>query len=107
LGVKISSTAAFSLPPAKQCVSKRRFTIHVRKLSGITWVSAIIEINHKRIKTLGRAHITALVNLVGLPQGTFVLTITAKTSDGRTVTGTRTYHTCVPKLKSHYPAPKL
>ena len=103
----ISAVAAFSLPSAKQCVSRRKFTIHVRKLPGITWTSAVIKINHKRVKTLGRAHITALVNLVGLPKGTFVLSITAKASNGQTVTGTRTYHTCVPKGKNSYPAPRL
>ena len=65
----ISPVAAFSLPSAKQCVSRRRFTIHLRRLPGITWVSAVIEINHKRIKVLGRSHITASVNLVGLPEG--------------------------------------
>lgn len=103
----ISASAAFSLPSAKQCVSRRKFTIHVRTLPGITWVGAVIKINGKRVKTVGRSHITALVNLAGLPKGTFVLSITAKTSNGQSVTGTRTYHTCVPKSKSHYPAPKL
>jgi hypothetical protein len=103
----ISAAAAFSLPPAKQCVSRRKFTIHVRKLPGITWVGAVIKINHKRIKTVGRAHITALVNLVGLPKGTFVLSITADASNGQSVTGTRTYHTCVPSSKNSYPAPRL
>jgi len=103
----ISPTAAFSLPSAKQCVSKRKFKIHVRTLPGITWVSAVIKVNHKPVKILGRSHITALVNLVGLPKGTFVLSITAKATDGQSVTGTRTYHTCVPKRRSHYPAPKL
>jgi Regulator of chromosome condensation (RCC1) repeat len=103
----ISGAAAFSLPPANQCVSRRRFTIHVRTLPGITWVSAVIKINGKRVKSVGRSHITALVSLVGLPKGTFVLSITAKASNGQSVTGTRTYHTCVPKSKSHYVAPKL
>jgi alpha-tubulin suppressor-like RCC1 family protein len=103
----ISAAAAFSLPPAKQCVSRRKFTIHMRTLPGIKWVSAVIKINGKRVRTVGRAHITALVNLVGLPKGTFVLSITAKASNGRTVTGTRTYHTCVPKSRSSYPVPKL
>jgi alpha-tubulin suppressor-like RCC1 family protein len=103
----ISAATAFSLPSPKQCVSRRKFTIHVRKLPGITWVSAVIKINGKRIKTLGRSHIAALVNLVGLPKGTFVLSITAKASNGESVTGTRTYHTCVPKGKGHYTPPKL
>lgn len=55
----------------------------------------------ERLKTKGRAPITALVDLKGLPKGRFVLSITAKTSDGRTVSGTRTYHTCVPAGKPH------
>jgi len=36
-----------------------------------------VRINHKRFKTLKGRGITALVSLVGLPKGTFVLTITA------------------------------
>jgi len=51
--------AAFSLPPVAKCVSRRRITIHVRTLPGITWVGAVITINHKRVRSLGRAHITA------------------------------------------------
>lgn len=94
-------STAFRLPSAKQCVSKRRFTIHVRVLPGITWASVVIKLNHKRVKTLGRSHITALVNLAGLPKGTFVLSITAKATNGQTVTEKRTYHTCVAKRKSH------
>jgi hypothetical protein len=47
------------------------------------------------------------VNLTGFRKGTFVLSISAKTSDGRSVTGTRTYHTCVAKRTSHYGAPRL
>jgi hypothetical protein len=97
----ILPSAVFSLPSTKQCVSKRRFTIHVRNLPGITWISAVIKINHKRIKSLGATHITALVNLGGLPKGTFVLSITAKATNGRTVTETRTYHTCIAKRKKH------
>jgi DNA-binding beta-propeller fold protein YncE len=92
-------SAAFSLPSTKQCVSKRKFTIHVHDLPRLTWASAVIKINQKRIKTLGGTHITALVNLTGLPKGTFVLSITAKATNGQTVTEKRTYHTCVPKRK--------
>jgi Protein of unknown function (DUF642) len=103
----ISPAAAFSLPPAKQCVSKRHFTVHVRRYPGVTWIGAVIKINGRRIKTIGRSHITAYVNLVGLPKGTFVLSITATASNGQKVTGTRTYHTCVPKSKRHYGPGKL
>jgi YVTN family beta-propeller protein len=102
----ISPAAAFSLPSTKHC-SRRHFTIHVRKLPGIKWVRASIKINHRRIKTLGRSRITAAVSLVGLPKGVFVLSITATASDGRSVTGIRTYHTCVRKSKRRYASPKL
>ncbi|HUC87118.1 MAG TPA: hypothetical protein VMR75_02210 [Candidatus Saccharimonadales bacterium] len=103
----ITAATAFVLPSAKQCVSQRRFTIHVRQLPGITWVSAVIKINGRRVKTVKRSRISALISLVGLPKGTFVLSITAKASNSRTVTGTRTYHTCIPGRKHHYPTPKL
>ena len=103
----LSAARAFSLPSAKQCVSRRHFLLHVRRYPGVTWIGAVIKINHKRIRTLGRSHITALVDLRGLPKGTFVLSITATASDQRKVTGTRTYHTCVPNSKRHYPQGKL
>jgi hypothetical protein len=36
-----------------------------------------------------------------------VLSVTATASNGQKVTGTRTYHTCVPKGKRHYGQGKL
>ena len=65
----LSAALAFSLPSGKQCASRRHFAVHVRRYPGVTWIGAVIKINHKRIRTLGRAHITALVDLRGLPKG--------------------------------------
>ncbi|HWI72216.1 MAG TPA: hypothetical protein VNT55_09685, partial [Baekduia sp.] len=101
----LSATQAFTLPPAKRCVSRRRFTIHIRKIPGVTFVSAVVKVRGKRVKTIGRSRIAAPVNLTGLPKGTFRVSITAKTADGRTVTGARTYHTCAPRR--HSSGPKL
>jgi methionine-rich copper-binding protein CopC len=101
-----SAARAFVLPSAKRCVSRRRFAIHVRKLAGITWTGAVIKINHKRVRTIARKRIAAVVNLRSLPKGTFVLSITATSTDGRKVTGTRTYHTCAAKRRAGGP-PKL
>jgi hypothetical protein len=103
----IPPATAFVLPPSTQCVSKRRFTIHVRQWRGLTWEKVVVALNGKQIKTIGRSNQTALVNLVGLPKGTFALKITATATNGETATGTRVYHTCVPKSKSHYPTPRL
>jgi hypothetical protein len=64
---------------------------------GVKWVSAVIRINGKRVKTVARSRIAAAVKLAGLPTGRFVLSITARTSSGRSATVTRTYHACIPK----------
>jgi hypothetical protein len=99
----ISAAKAFSLPSAKGCLSRRSFTIRIRKLKGVTWVSAVVKVRGRRVKTVKRSRITAPVNLKGLPRGRFSVAITAKALDGRTATGKRTYHTCVRKRGSSGP----
>jgi hypothetical protein len=64
-----------------------------------------VKLRGKRVKTVKRSRITAPIDLTGLPKGRFVVSITARTSDGRSVTGTRTYHTCVGKRST--PSPHL
>lgn len=92
----ISASAAFSLPAAKACISRRKFTIRVRKLPGVTFVRARVKVRNRLVKTVKRSRITAPVTLTGLPKGRYSVSITATTDDGRTVTGRRTYHTCRP-----------
>ncbi|MCW2986696.1 MAG: hypothetical protein JWR63_4266 [Conexibacter sp.] len=99
----ISATKAFTLPSAKRCISRRAFTIRIRKLPGVTFTFAVVKVNGKRVKTVKRARITAPVNLKGLPAGKAKVSITATASDGRTVTGTRTYRTCATKRGSRGP----
>jgi CSLREA domain-containing protein len=99
----LSAKAAFAFPSTRACVSRRHFVIHIRKLPGIVFVSVTVKLNGKRVKVLKGKQLTAAIDLRGLPKGTFTAAITAKTSDGRTVTGRRRYHTCVPKraFKGH------
>jgi hypothetical protein len=61
---------------------------------GVTFVSAVVKLRGKRVKTLKGRRITAPIDLRGLPKGTYRVSITAKTSDGRSVSDARTYHTC-------------
>jgi sugar lactone lactonase YvrE len=94
----ISAGSAFSLPSAKSCVRRgHRLTIRIRKLPGITFTGAIVKVRGKRVKTVKRSRITKPIVLTGLPTGRFAVTITASTSDGRTVTGKRIYHACASK----------
>ncbi len=99
----ISAAKSFTLPSAKVCVSRRAFTIRIRKLAGVTFVSAVVKVNGKRVKTVSRKRISAPVNLKGLPSGRFKVVITATASDGRVVTGSRTYRTCAKKRRSGGP----
>lgn len=99
----IAASKAFTLPSAKACVSRRSFTIRVRKLPGVSFVKAVVKVNGKRVKTVSRARITAPVNLRGLPRGRFKISITATAADGRVVTGTRAYRTCTTKRRSSGP----
>ena len=91
------------LPPAKACVSKRRFTVHPRvhvSLAGsaATVTSVSLKLGSKTIVKNAKPK-AADVDLRGVRKGTFTLTITAKTSDRRTLTGKATYHTCAAKKK--------
>ena len=99
----ISASSAFALPSAKACISRRAFAIRIRKLPGVTFVSAVVKVNGKRVQTVKRSRITAPVNLKGLPKGRVKVSITATATDGRSVTGTRTYRTCATKRRSGGP----
>jgi hypothetical protein len=101
--VRLTPAAAFALPPNKKCVSRRSFRIRIRKVPGVTFISAVVKVRGKAVKTVKRSRITAPVNLTGLPKGRYKVSIVAFTSDGRTVTGTRTYRTCTPKRRSKGP----
>lgn len=91
------------LPASKTCVSRRSFRIRVRKIPAVTWVSATIKVNGKRVDTVKGKRLTAAISLKKLPAGRFTVQITAKARDGRTVTGTRKYRTCAKKRKSRGP----
>jgi streptogramin lyase len=103
---RISPARAFKLPSAHRCVSRRHFKIRIRKLPGVTWASAKVYVNGKRVKTVKRARITAPVDLRGLPEGRYTVKIVAVTTDGRTVRGKRRYRTCAGAAHHHHP-PKL
>ena len=93
----ILPASAFILPSANQCVRGRTLTIRLRRLQHVTWAAANVYVNRRHFKTIKRSQFTRPVKLTGLPTGRFVLRITAKATDGRSVTARRTYRTCVTK----------
>jgi hypothetical protein len=91
------------LPSNKKCLSKRHFTIHIRRYPGITYVEAIVFINHHTASvTKSRSgQFSAPIDLRGLPAGTFPVKITVITTTGSIISGTRTYKTCHSKVGFH------
>ena len=82
------------IPSSKKCLSKRSFKIHIVRHRGLTYLTASVFVGGKSVGVIRGARLSAGVNLKGLPQGTFKVKIVVVTSDGRVISGTRTYHTC-------------
>lgn len=82
------------------CASKRQLTIHIQNAKQFGIVSAVVRVNGK-VKKLLKGHLSAGVNLVGLPKGTFTVSIVAHTRSGETLHGKRVYHTCHTRLPGH------
>jgi uncharacterized Zn-binding protein involved in type VI secretion len=91
--------AAHGLPgparPSRVCASRRNFVIRVHRPRFVRLVSATILVNGRRVAVRKGRRLTAGVDLRGLPPGRFTVTIKARTTSGRTITGTRRYRTCV------------
>ena len=86
-----------ALPSAKRCVSRRAFRIRLRKRSGVTYRSATVSVNGRRVKVVRGKRLTAPVDLRGLPTGRVVVRISVTLADGTRLTGKRSYRTCTPK----------
>jgi hypothetical protein len=98
------------LPATRKCVSRRRFTIHIRERKGFKIASATVVLDGKVLKVFKRKVFrrkrhAAKVNLRGLPKGTFKLRIVVVATDARVLKGKRIYHTCVKRRPSHRPGP--
>jgi hypothetical protein len=100
------------LAPAKKCVSRRKFRIHIRQPGGVKIRVARVFVNGKNVRVLKRrffrkARRTATVNLRGLPRGKFRIRITIVTTKGLVIKATRTYHTCAEKPRRPKRPPTL
>ena len=81
----------------KSCISRRSFRIRIRRPGGKALRSAQVFVNGKRVRVVRGARLRSPVNLRGLPKGLVRVRITVTTVDGKRVTGTRSYLTCVPR----------
>ena len=97
--------AGSSLQPAVQvsteCQSARRFTIRIRDRRARLVRSADVRVAGRRVAVLRRRsdrRLVAVIDVRGLPRGTYKVVITARLLDGRRLRWVRSYRTCANKL---------
>jgi hypothetical protein len=79
------------------CSSRRYETVHLLNTQSRRIISAVIYVNGKRLaKITGKLRIA--IDMRRLPKRTVTVKIVARTSDGKTITGKRVYHTCHSRL---------
>jgi hypothetical protein len=99
-----SGTAGFkeslSLPSAKKCLSLRLFQIHLLDPKYDPLKKVSVTIRGRMFATVRKGkYIVATINLKGLPRSAFTVKIRATTVLGHHLSASRTYHTCVKKIK--------
>ena len=93
-------TEHLSLPSAKRCLSVRRFQIHLLNPKYDPFKTVSVTIKGRKIATARKGdYVVATIDLQGLPKGAFTVEIKATTVLGHHLSATRTYHTCVKKIK--------
>ncbi len=103
-GVAGSGTAGaketLTLPSAKQCLSARLFKIHLADPKYDPLKTVSVTLSGRTITTVRKGkYVIATINLKGLPEGAFTIKIRATTVLKHHLTASRTYHTCVLKIK--------
>ena len=91
-----------STPTNLRCVSKRYFPIRLRKKFWPS-IAAVTVKMPRTTQVLRRRPWGTNVDLRGLPKGTFIVRITALTTTGKTIRGTRKYRTCRGRLRGGVP----
>jgi sugar lactone lactonase YvrE len=116
----VTGAQALPLPSNRSCTSRRAFPIRVRRLAGVSYASATVAVNGRRVPvyvyTTRRTRVTkigalslndkrfrAFVDLRGLARGRYAVRVTAVTTDGATLATTRRYRTCAGKLGGTIP----
>jgi Abnormal spindle-like microcephaly-assoc'd, ASPM-SPD-2-Hydin len=89
------SASSIVIPKAATCASRRVVTIRFNAPKGQSFTAAKILLHGKTIKKLGAGDVKAKISLKGLPRGRFTLQVRATTAEGKHLTQTRHYVTCV------------
>lgn len=95
----VAITTIATLPPAKACVSRRKFPIRLRGVKANKIVRAQIRLNGRQVRNVTGKALRLPIDLRGLPKGRFTVEIVTTDAAGKKLVGKRTYRTCVPRKK--------
>jgi len=96
----LSAPTYVTLPRSQKCLSHRAFKIHLHDPKNDPLKKVIITFKgHRTVITRHGSTFIGTISLKGLPPGTFKVKITATTVLGHDFSSTRTYHTCISKVK--------
>ena len=101
-GTAFGPNGLLDAPSNSRCVSRRYFRIKLRKKYWPIIVGVTIKMP-RTTRVLRRPPWGTIVDLRGLPRGTFKVRITALTTTGKTIRGNRTYRTCRGRLRGGRP----
>ena len=107
----LTARLAVRLPSARSCVRDRAFRIRIRHVRGVTYRSATVSVDGRRVpvyvygarrvrvttiaaRYLNTTRSLAIVDLRGLVRRAFTVKVRLTTTTGDTVTAARTFHTC-------------
>jgi hypothetical protein len=94
------SVERLTLPSPKKCLSLRLFKIHLADPQYDPLKTVIVTLKGRRVATTRKGkYVVATIDLKGLPKGAFTIKIHATTVLGHHLSASRTYHTCIAKLK--------
>jgi 6-phosphogluconolactonase (cycloisomerase 2 family) len=95
----VAITSIATLPSAKACVSRRRFSIRLKAVKANRIVRAQIRLNGSQVRQVTGNALRLPIDLRGLPKGRFTVEIVTTDSTGKKLVGRRVYRTCVAKKR--------
>jgi hypothetical protein len=95
------AAAVVQLPSSRRCANRNNLRIRIRRVvGGVTFVSAAVFVNNKRVKVVKRNGLTAPIKLRGLPKRKFTIKVVVNTSDGRKLSRLGKYRACAKKRRA-------
>jgi hypothetical protein len=82
------------LPARRRCGRRGSIRLRIKNVSGLTFSSAAVFVNGKRVKSIKMSKLSAPIKLSKLTQRKLTVKLVVKTSDGREISRSRKYRAC-------------